>query len=454
MEPLPERMVQAHRATSVYTGSSLIAAPYPIVEQVTKVETNSIVVLESRAKQPHKEEGSKLTLGPYKDVAPFTHEQFALHYENSSPFATYTDVVREIEISHWGNVAVEEHYELHNTGAELLGSFSRLDYQHGVIGNSFEELVMMLPGDASEIYYRDVIGNISTSHVFPDGEGKLRFEYMPRFVMFGGWRTQFYMGYNLPASNYITVDGSRFTLSIDFAKDVEDAIIDDMEIRVIFPEGTTDIKVDAPHAISAVETSDRFTYLDVDGRPVVSFRAKNLVSDHNDPMTISYSFSTMNLIWEPLYLIAAFFTVCVLAMLFARVDLSISAESVPDTDLTSGDLERVATLKDLYEKRKEAHENIASGNSGLVRKGRDTLSDVGREVSALIKHLEDSSVRRIANVVERTEEDLSAAVADLERLSKRAAKKASNELEEEMEAARQRIAEAKSFIARLIGELE
>ena len=33
-----------------------------------------------------------------------------MHYENSSPFAQASEVVREVEVSHWGSVYFEEEY--------------------------------------------------------------------------------------------------------------------------------------------------------------------------------------------------------------------------------------------------------------------------------------------------------------------------------------------------------
>ena len=36
---------------------------------------------------------------------------------------------RIIEVSHWGNIAVEEHIEVRHSGAILKGPFSRYDYQ-------------------------------------------------------------------------------------------------------------------------------------------------------------------------------------------------------------------------------------------------------------------------------------------------------------------------------------
>ena len=37
-------------------------------------------------------------------------------------------VEREIEVSHWGNIAIEEAVNARNSGTPLTGEFSRLDY--------------------------------------------------------------------------------------------------------------------------------------------------------------------------------------------------------------------------------------------------------------------------------------------------------------------------------------
>ena len=42
-----------------------------------------------------------------------------MHFENNAPFLVATVVERVIEISHWGNIAVEEYVELEHRGAEL-----------------------------------------------------------------------------------------------------------------------------------------------------------------------------------------------------------------------------------------------------------------------------------------------------------------------------------------------
>lgn len=40
----------------------------------------------------------------------------------------FTEVTRTIEISHWGNIKVEEHFALLNEGAGVKGEWGRIDY--------------------------------------------------------------------------------------------------------------------------------------------------------------------------------------------------------------------------------------------------------------------------------------------------------------------------------------
>lgn len=73
---------------------------------------------------------------------------------------------RVIEVSHWGNIAVEEHIHIEHVGAKLKGPFSRYDYQRDQRHErqpSVAGFKTLLPASARDVYYRDEIGNISTS---------------------------------------------------------------------------------------------------------------------------------------------------------------------------------------------------------------------------------------------------------------------------------------------------
>lgn len=63
-------------------------------------------------------------------------------------------------------------------------------------------LQTILPAAAQDVYYRDEIGNISTSHLLVLDDS-VEMEIRPRFPLFGGWKTHYIIGYNLPSYEYL-----------------------------------------------------------------------------------------------------------------------------------------------------------------------------------------------------------------------------------------------------------
>lgn len=63
--------------------------------------------------------GSTLKYGEFTDKEPFSVEEMRLHFESNSPFAVVTKLVREVEISNWGNVYYEEHYTIKHKGPKI-----------------------------------------------------------------------------------------------------------------------------------------------------------------------------------------------------------------------------------------------------------------------------------------------------------------------------------------------
>jgi oligosaccharyltransferase complex subunit alpha (ribophorin I) len=128
-------------------------------------------------KFPSQVKGNTITFGPYTNLAPLTQERstqpMIIHFENNSPFITFTEVRREIEISHWGNIAVEEHYRCEHRGAKLKGPFSRYDFQvnpnMGLSAVRLLELwlprdIVYTPGSEFDVWYRDEIGTLTITH--------------------------------------------------------------------------------------------------------------------------------------------------------------------------------------------------------------------------------------------------------------------------------------------------
>lgn len=70
----------------------------------------------------------------------------------------------------------------------------------------FLDLQTVLPAAARDVYYRDEIGNISTS-AMRELDDMVEVELRPRFPLFGGWKTKYTIGYNVPSYQYLFNSG-------------------------------------------------------------------------------------------------------------------------------------------------------------------------------------------------------------------------------------------------------
>jgi len=302
-------------------------SPYVTGEITTTIKLASTSVQSHTENNPSVLRGDTIQYGPYKNINAFSYSPLSVHFENNRPFLSITRLYRIIEISHWGNIAVEDHMTMKNNGARLKGPFSRYDYQINPQANgqsALKFLRLYLPDEAEDVYYRDDIGNISTSFENKDDD-RHRVELRPRFPLFGGWKTEFYMGYNLPTENYLFVESNgNLLLNTTIIPNWDIGIsIDEAEIHVIFPEGSSNIKLTgAPFKVEK-GNGTHFTYLDYFGRPVLILKQKNLVNEHHQYFQITYSFNKLSLLLEPFLLVSGFLVIIITTIIVRRIDLTI-----------------------------------------------------------------------------------------------------------------------------------
>lgn len=325
LQPFPAAIRQNDEQLVKLVDSHYYYSKYPTTSQKTTVKLASSNVESYTRKVPHSNRGSSISFGPYKDVEAGSWSPCTIHSQNHEPFAKLNSVQTDIEVSHWGSVSVEEVVELAHAGAELKGGFSRFDYQmrHQENSHGFNSLLGVLPGDAQEVFYRDQIGNISSSDMrVVDNDMEL--EIQPRFPLFGGWKTQFYIGYRVPTQSMLSVDSEtgRFRLSFDFYTVFEDVWVEEMELKLVLPEGCHDINVELPNGVTS-SWSRRYSYLDTrvtGGRPVLILRGKNLVSESESEVVVNYSFNSGRIFVEPSLLVAFFFCLFMLLTVVARMN--------------------------------------------------------------------------------------------------------------------------------------
>ncbi|KAG8067771.1 hypothetical protein GUJ93_ZPchr0005g14465 [Zizania palustris] len=380
-------------------------SPYPV-----KVQTLSIRLpggrVESYTKYPStKLADSELKYGPFEDVPPFSYSPMGVHFENNNPFAVAKEVIREIEISHWGNVQITEHYNIAHGGAKLKGEFSRIDYQsrpyiRGV--SSFRHLIARLPPRAHSIYYRDDIGNISTSHLWSDSK-KTQLELEPRFPLFGGWQTTFTIGYGLPLQDFVFNSVGKRSLNITFGSPMEEILIEKLIVKVVLPEGSMDIDVSVPFTTKQWQEV-KYSHLDIAGRPVVVLEKPDFIPEHNLYFQVYYRFNNISLLREPMMLITGFFLIFMACIVYMRTDMSISKNSPSYLAKVQWDEVQsiIQKIQAIFEQSLAVHDKLEASlhdlsRSGDVqsckaaRKAADTqFKELAKELKPLLTSLQSS----------------------------------------------------------------
>lgn len=345
----PKEITQKEQQLVKYTGNIYFYSPYSVTKQTTTVSLPSRTVESYTKLKPVSQSESMITYGPYEKRPPFSYETLVVHFENNNNFLTVTKLERSIEISHWGNIAVEERIDLLHTGALLKGSFSRYEYaRESKSGQaSIQSFDTILPAAASDIYYRDEIGNISTSHTRIKKDS-VELNLRPRFPLFGGWKTRYIVGYNVPSYEYLFHSGDQYTLEMRLLDHVfDDMVVDDLTVRIVLPEGSRNIELVLPYTATRLPDSLHYTYLDTTGRPVISIAKKNLVENHIQNFKLKYTFPRLLMLQEPLLVAVALYLLFLLVITYVRLDFSIDKDEVSEGKLRiAGQCEKILAAQD------------------------------------------------------------------------------------------------------------
>ncbi|KAG5607878.1 hypothetical protein H5410_029370 [Solanum commersonii] len=325
LEPFPVEISQSESQLVYYRDSAKILSPYPIKQQATFLKTPSSRVESFTRVVPTDRANTELRYGPYEEQPPFSYSPIIVHFENNKAFAVVEELVREIEISHWGSIQVTEHYKLVHAGARHKGAFSRVEYQsrpnNGV--SSFKNLLAELPPRVHSVYYRDNIGNISSSRLRTNFK-KSELLIEPRYPLFGGWKSTFVIGYGVPLEDFLfeAADGTRY-LNYSFGCPLAETVVDKLTVKVVLPEGSKNPSAVVPFPVEQ-RTERKYSYLDVVGRTVVVLEKSNVVPEHNSPFQVYYQFSPIYMLAEPLMLTSVFFLFFMACVTYLHLDLSIS----------------------------------------------------------------------------------------------------------------------------------
>ncbi|UJR22106.1 hypothetical protein I4U23_025171 [Adineta vaga] len=332
----PAEITQGEKQLVLYKTNTYYYSRYPTTTQKTVVTLpTDRAESYSQTPKPVVKSEQTITYGPYENIAASTSNELSLHFENNNPFLTVSNLKRWIEISHWGNIAVEETIDIYHSGAKLKGSFSRLDFQRRQDSfSAVKTFKTSLPASARDIYYRDEIGNVSTSHV-REMQDQVEVEIRPRFPLYGGWKTHYILGYNVPSYQYLYNKGNQYVLKMRLIDHVYDEqLLEQVTVKIVLPEHARNIEFyPPPYDVQRLSDEKHYTYLDTVGRPVVVLTKRNMLFQHIQDFEIHYTFDKIMLLHEPMLIVIPLFGLFCLVIILVRLNFSITHNESNETRL-------------------------------------------------------------------------------------------------------------------------
>lgn len=126
------------------------------------------------------------------------------------------------------------------------------------------------------------------------------------------------------------------TLEVDFMHPYDSSLSEDYTVRVILPEGATNIRLELPQnfEIDNFELSKYFGTLDFFGRPMLVINKKNAVHELLDhTMKVHYEFNnSTDLYLEPVQMFCMIFAIFFIAIIYSRIELTLENIKKVDKD--------------------------------------------------------------------------------------------------------------------------
>lgn len=317
-----------------YEGSSYFYSPYKTKAMETTLILGSEDVTSKKGLiEPFEQTGKRFKMGTYKDVDPLSYNAISLRFKHNKGFLVGENVIRQYYVSHWGSIAAKEEYKVTNAAAKHEGEWSRVDHASrftSKYGTALGDVWANLPEDATRVVYKDLIGNVTSSHLRQPSKGKRPVQLTFRFPLMGGWHNHFWITYDLILGIYAKSKGSEHMLTLPVFPSLDaDILCEVLELRILLPEWSHGIEVVEHPSLKfeAQQTVERTT-LTLFGRPVLSLKLKMIrsLAKHGSTVRIRYKYNT-SFVWVTPVIVAAFlFFVFISFIAFVRNGIANAAD--------------------------------------------------------------------------------------------------------------------------------
>lgn len=430
LTPVPATLRQGESQYVRWSGAAWWMSPYATLEVVTTVTVSPSGLTSTPTEpSPVAVSGPKVKAGPYADIPAYGDGSFPplrLRFLLNQPMVVADRFVKTITVSHTGPTHIREAYWLSNAAATHEGPWSRLDYARSPGATSptaLHSTWLRLPAAASDVQYRDLIGNVTSSRLrlpraaTSSSTGGRPLMLTLRYPMLGGWKDHFWVDYTLPKDTVVrtsSADRSRHSLELPAYGPswATELLVRDLELRVALPALASVLAVFTPTGGggggAGWSTSQDNTpgTLSPGGRPTLVFRAAHVASgssstvvpgaSRTDKVVIHYFYGMGGLLAAPAAVAAALVAALTALFISRRTHLSLTPPSAGEVALIAN---TSATLATAREKAGELAA-VLLGIDDHVSRGASTLSrDWARAAVAEVATLDADARRREADLV-------------------------------------------------------
>ena len=324
----PKNIYIKENQLELFVDTINLVSAYPVKSTTTTVilPTEKTKIIKQTQFDSNKS-GDKLIYALTEEIPPYIAKKYYLHYENNKPLTVFNYAVKTFQVSHWGNIAVTEEYQIENIGAKLIGEFGRIDYDEGLTGgkNALKSIRAKLPLRSWGLWYRDEIGNVSSSNAKRE-LNDVDLLLTPRFPILGGWKSNFDIGYNLPTKFHVkTNNKGNYMVNLTFGMPYQNMLARNYTVKIILPESADNIKVKLP-----IETHYTINYdkeygcLDLFGRKSIVINMNNMYDVYNTNIYVTYDYEWNMLFVKPIILIVYFLILFIIIIIYSRSKITLA----------------------------------------------------------------------------------------------------------------------------------
>ncbi|KAK9880095.1 hypothetical protein WA026_008610 [Henosepilachna vigintioctopunctata] len=229
-------------------------------------------------------------------IKPHSYDELIIMFTTPIPILKVKTLNRNIFISNFGKIMVQDQVVVENTGPKLQGPYfnNQSDYW----------MYTHLPSSAEDIALSDVIGTNLKTYLY-ENNGTKTLKFIPRYSLRqGGWKSTYTLRYNIPVYEYIFKDQTHYYIKIRAMDHIlNDVLVEDADVNIILPDGASVVDVFVPLGFQRGSTTNIYTSLSVSGRPMVNLRGRHLIEEHIADVVVKYNFSLFSFLSAPFYIV-------------------------------------------------------------------------------------------------------------------------------------------------------